>query len=81
MIANYYRNSTRTTRDVDSNSTGTCYSEHYLTTYTTRVEPKKDEEAERIKAEEEEKRVRHMRELWKLDRKLGKNRNGMRRIK
>ena len=81
MVGNYYRNSTRTTRDMDPDSTSTCYSEYYLTTYTAEEKPTEDEKAARIKAEEEEKRVRHMRELWKLDRKFGKNRNGTRMIR
>ena len=61
--------------------TFTCYSEYYGNTYTAEEKPTEDEKVARVKAEEEEKRVRHMKELWKLDRKFGKNRNGTRMIR
>lgn len=82
MVGDYsYRNSTSTLPDRDFNSTATTYGNFYCDTYTAEAKPTENEEAERAKAEAEEKRVRHMRELWKLERKLGKNRNGMRQIR
>ena len=81
MVGDYYRNSTRIERDIDPRTTFTCYSEYYGNTYTAEEKPTEDEKVARVKAEEEEKRVRHMKELWKLDRKFGKNRNGTRMIR
>jgi hypothetical protein len=72
---------------ISDDSTATCQSSNkiYLDTYTiTRIaeeKPTEDEKAEAVKAEAEAKRIRHMRELWKLERKFNRNRNGMRQIK
>lgn len=61
-----YRDSTM---PLDKNSTVTTYGEYYATTYTSTVEFNKDEKAEAAKAEAEAKRVKKMRDLWKLERR------------
>jgi hypothetical protein len=69
---------TRFGRDPNSTST-TCFPHYpetfrlptctYTTTYTAEVKPTKDEKAEEAKRLAEEKRVKKMKDMWKLDRK------------
>ena len=77
--------------DTDNLTPNTCYAPNlyhtdevcYLTYCSSSGVKKsaKEEKAEAIKAKKEADRVRHMKELWKVERRTNGNRNMMRTIR